>query len=184
MASWLVSEHDDAVFRLTKQVLELVPANRRRERVGDGNSLDWTLFHIARHASLGLRVVGHEPAMSELLLADADLAAATAPDAGLQESEQPWFAALDTPTVEAYSLSVLDEVRAVLGRLDSESIERPLDVSGALARAGIDHGEYDWLIRQWNAPGFVFRWVLVGHVTFHSGEAAGVRSQLGLSPFR
>lgn len=181
LSSWLVAEHDDAVFRLTKQVLELVPLDRRRVRMAEGNSIDWNLFHIARHATLGLRVAGHEPAMSESLLAGVS-AELTAPGAGLQEAEQPWLELIDSELVETYALSVLDEVRAFLSRASAP--ESNPDAAAGLRAAGIDEERYDWLYRQWSTPNFVLRWVLVGHITFHVGESTGLRNQFGFSPFR
>ncbi len=181
VSSWLVAEHDDAVFRLTTQLLELVPLERRRTRLAEGNSIDWNLFHIARHVTLGLRVLGHEPAMSESLIAGI-APELTSPGAGLQEAEQPWLELIDSELLETYALSVLDEVRAFLSR--PSVVEATPDVAAGLRAAGIDEVRHDWLYRQWSTPNFLLRWVLVGHITFHVGEATGLRNQLGFSPFR
>ncbi len=185
LASWLVTEHDDAVHRLTKQILEVVPAEHRRDRMPGANSIDWTTFHVARHAALALRVIGHETVMSNSLLAGVD-PAVTAPSAGLQEVEQPWLALIETPELEAYALSVLDEVRAYLTHADPESlaVDATPDAATALREAGLDEVEFDWLYQQWSTPGTVLRWPLTGHVTHHVGELTGVRNQLGFSPFR
>lgn len=183
LAWWLVGEHDDAVGRLTKQILELVPADRRRERLPGANSVDWTVFHVARHASLALRVLGHETLMSDSLLAGHGVELRQA-SAGLQETEQPFLAELETPELEAYSLSVLDEVRAFLAHADAASLAATPDVPGALHAAGLDAAGFDWLYRQWSEPNTLLRWPLTGHVTHHVGELTGVRNQLGLSPFR
>jgi hypothetical protein len=183
LASWLVAEHDDSMFRLTTQLLEVVPHEHRRRRIAGSNSIDWTLYHIARHATLGLRVAGHDPAMSDSLLAGV-AAELTAPDAGLQEPEQPWLELIDSELIETYLLSVLDEVRAFLARTSEFESEAVSAVSAGLRAAGIDEEQYGWLYRQWSAPHLLRRWVLVGHVTFHVGEASGVRNQLGFSPFR
>ena len=185
LASWLVAEHDGAVHRLTAQILAVVPAERRRERIPGANSIDWTTFHIARHAALALRVVGHEPVMSDSLIAGCD-PAVTAPSAGLQEVEQPWLALIDTPELEAYALSVLDEVRAYLTHSDAASLalDATPDTTAALRAAGLDDTEFDWLYGQWSAPHTVLRWPLTGHLTHHVGELTLVRNQMGLSPFR
>lgn len=183
LAGWLVAEHDDAVARLTKQILELVPADRRRERLSGANSVDWTTFHLARHASLALRVLGREPAMSDSLLAGLD-PEVTAPGAGLRETEQPELVKIDTPTLEAYALSVLDEVRAFLTHADAASLAVTVDAPAALRAAGLDEGDFDWLYRQWSVRHVILRWPLTGHITHHVGELTGVRNQLGLSPFR
>ena len=185
LASWLVAEHDDAVHRLTKQILALVPAERRRERMPGANSVDWTTFHVARHAALALRVVGHETVMSDSLIAGFD-PAVTAPSAGLQEVEQPWLTLIETPELEAYALSVLDEVRAFLTHSDAASlaVDAATNTPAALRAAGLDEVEFDWLYEQWSTPNTLLRWPLTGHITHHVGELTGVRNQLGLSPFR
>lgn len=183
LADWLVIEHDDAVFRLTKQILEVVPTERRRERVSGANSIDWTLFHVARHASLALRVAGHEPLMSDSLLSDVD-PAVSAPSAGLQEVEQPFLAMIATPELEAYSLAVIDELRAFLTHSDAASLDVSEDAAASLREFGLDESAFDWLYRQWSTPNTLLRWPLTGHITHHVGEMTGVRNQLGLSPFR
>jgi len=183
LASWLIGEHDDAMLRLSKQILEIVPAERRRERLPGANSVDWTTFHIARHASLALRVVGHEPLMSDALLAGYD-PAVTEPSAGLQEGEQPFLTLIETPELEAYALSVMDEVRAFLTRADATTLATTPDATTALRAMGLDEAEFDWLYRQWSSPNTLVRWPLTGHITHHVGELTGVRNQLGLSPFR
>ena len=183
LSSWLVAEHDDAMQRLSGQILDIVPAERRRERLPGANSVDWTVFHIARHASLALRVLGHDPAMSDALLAGA-AAEVTAPSAGLQETEQPWLAQIETPQLEAYSLSVLDEVRAFLSRQDAAGVDVAPDVTAALRTAGLDEQQFGWLYQQWSTPHLLFRWPLTGHIIHHVGELTGVRNQMGLSPFR
>jgi hypothetical protein len=183
LGSWLVAEHDDAQHRLSTQILEVVPAERRRERLPGANSVDWTVFHVARHAGLALRVLGHDPAMSDALL-DGVPAEVAAPSAGLQETQQPLLDAIDTPQLEAYALSVFDEVRAFLGHQDAASIDVLPDVAAALRRAGLDEQEFDWVYRQWSTPHVLYRWTLGGHITHHIGELTGVRNQMGLSPFR
>jgi hypothetical protein len=182
LGGWLVAEHDDAVQRLSKQILGLIPAPRRREVLPGANSIDWTTFHIARHARLALLVLGHPTVMSDSLLEGLD-PAVSAPDAGLHEVGRPWLESIESEQIEAYSLSVLDEARAFLTRVDAAS-ESPLDTTEKLRAAGIDEADFDWLYRQWAQPHFVLRWVLVGHVTHHVGELTVIRNQMGLSPFR
>jgi hypothetical protein len=181
LGSWLVAEHDDAQRRLSKQILEVIPAERRRERLPGGNSVDWTVLHLARHASLALRVLGHDPAMSDALL-DGMPPEVTSPSAGLQEAEQPWLSEIETPQLEAYALSVLDEARAYLSRQDAASLDVQPDVATALRTAGVDEQEFGWLYEQWAAPHVLFRWPLTGHIIHHVGELTGVRNQLGLRP--
>ena len=59
LAQWLVGDLGDSVARLESQVFGCVPTGRRKEHVdGGGNSIDWTAFHVSRHAALALAVVG------------------------------------------------------------------------------------------------------------------------------
>jgi hypothetical protein len=182
LASWLIAEHDDSVNRLSKQILGVVPVERRREVIAGANSIDWTTFHIARHARLGLMVLGHPTPMSDSLLEGLD-PAVSAPNAGLHEIGRPWLEFIESSQIEAYALSVLDELRAFLTRLDVAS-DTPIDTTAALRAAGIDESDFGWLYRQWAQPHFVLRWALVGHVTHHVGELTVIRNQMGLSPFR
>ena len=182
LATWLIAEHDDSVQRLAKQILGVIPVERRREVISGANSIDWTTFHIARHARLGLHVLGHPTPMSDSLLAGLD-AAVSAPDAGLHEVGRPWLDFIESQQIEAYALAVLDEVRAFLTRLDTAD-DAPVDTTAGLRAAGIDESDFDWLYRQWAQPHFVLRWPLVGHATHHVGELTVIRNQMGLSPFR
>ena len=182
LSTWLVAEHDDSVQRLTKQILGVIPVERRREVIPGANSIDWTTFHIARHARLALLVLGHPTVMSDSLLRGLE-PAISAPDAGLHEVGRPWLDLIESAQIEAYSLSVLDEARAFLTRLDPAD-DTPVDTTARLRAAGIDEESFDWLYRQWAQPHFVLRWVLVGHATHHVGELTVVRNQMGLSPFR
>jgi hypothetical protein len=182
LTSWLIAEHDDSVARLSKQILGVIPVERRREIISGANSIDWTTFHIARHARLALTVAGHPPVMSDTLLEGFD-DTVTAPDAGLHEVGRPWLDFIESEQIEAYALSVLDEVRAFLARVDAAD-ETPLAVEPRLRAAGIDESEFEWLYRQWAQPHFVLRWVMVGHVAHHVGELTVIRNQMGLSPFR
>jgi hypothetical protein len=186
LASWLVAEHDDSVNRLSKQILGVIPVERRREVISGANSIDWTTFHIARHARLALMVLGHPTLMSDSLLEGLDPAVSAA-DAGLHEVGRPWLEFIESAQIEAYSLSVLDEVRAFLTRLDSvggPALDAPVDTTAGLRAAGIDEIDFEWLYRQWALPYFVPRWALVGHATHHVGELTVIRNQMGLSPFR
>lgn len=183
VSSWLVAEHDDAQRRLSMQILEIIPADQRRSRLPGANSVDWTVFHLARHASLALRVLGHDPAMSDALLEGAP-AEVTAAGAGLQETQQPMLDEIGTPQLEAYALSVFDEVRAFLSHQDAVSLAIQPDVPAALRAAGLDEQEFGWVYEQWSAPQLLFRWPLTGHIIHHVGELTGVRNQMGLSPFR
>lgn len=182
LTSWIVAEHDDSVQRLTKQILDVIPVERRREVISGANSIDWTTFHIARHARLALTVLGYPPHESDLLIEGFD-PAVTAADAGLHEVGRPWLEFIDSSQIAAYALSVLGEVRTFLLHADVDG-DTPMDVAPGLRAAGIDETAFEWLYRQWAMPQFVLRWALVGHATHHIGELTVIRNQMGLSPFR
>ncbi len=182
LASWLVAEHDDSVNRLSKQILGVIPVERRREVFPGANSIDWTTFHIARHARLALHVLGHPTPMSDSLLDGLD-PAVSAPDAGLQEVGRPWLDFIESAQIEAYAFAVLDEVRAFLTHADIAD-DASANTAIALRAAGIDETDFEWLYRQWAQPHFVLRWALIGHPTHHVGELTVIRNQMGLSPFR
>lgn len=184
LSTWLVAELDDTVQRLTAQVIDIVPAEARRERLPGANSIGWATFHIARHASLALRVSGADISRSDALL-DALEPAVRAPSAGLHEVQQPLLEFIETPQIDGYALAVLGEVRGYLAGIRPETAAAGVDVAAELERAGLDSGEFGWLYRLWAQPdGFLVRWPMLGHVTNHVGEMIGVRNQMGLSPFR
>jgi hypothetical protein len=150
----------------------------------DGNSMRWTMYHIARHAALALDVVRGTAGERDPRL-DAFPAAATRGGAGLQEVEQPWTADLDPDAVVAYLEGVLADVRSHLGGVTPAELDRRIDVRGALRTAGVEEDAFGWLFDQWDGPaGFLVRWPMLGHVTHHVGELITVRNLLGLSPFR
>ena len=186
LANWLVAEHDDSVNRLSKQILGVIPVERRREVISGANSIDWTTFHIARHARLALRVLGHPTPMSDTLLQGLD-PNVSSPDAGLHEVGRPWLEFIESAQIEAYAFCVLDEVRAFLTKVDAAGglpMDTLVDTAAGLRAAGIDETDFEWLYRQWALPHFVLRWALVGHATHHVGELTVIRNQMGLSPFR
>jgi hypothetical protein len=144
----------------------------------------WTMYHVARHASLALDVVRGTAGERDPRL-DAFPAAATLGGAGLQEVEQPWAADLDPEAVVAHLEAVLADVRAHLAGLVPDDLDRRVDVRAALRAAGVVEDAFGWLIDQWDGPvGFLVRWPMLGHVTHHVGEMITVRNLLGLSPFR
>jgi len=180
---WLVDEFDDAAGRLRAQVLDLVPADRRAERPGGGNSILWACFHASRHADL---------AQSALTGGDLELDAwrdqlpgAVKTGGGVEEGEQPWSEDLAPAVVDGYLGAVCDRVQRTLGGLDPAALERVPDAPGALRRAGIDTEGFDWLYRMWDGKpaAFLVRWPLIGHVANHTGEMIATRNRMGLSPF-
>ena len=184
LAGWLVAELDENVGRLQDQVLAVVPLERRLERMPDGNSITWATYHVARHATLALQVLGARSFDPDPGLA-AFVPEATVGGAGLQEVQQPWIDDLDPEAVDAYALSVLGDVRDYLAAIEPAELDPVPDVASALTRAGVDPVAFGWLQRLWSQPsGFIVRWPLLGHVTHHVGEMITVRNLMGLSPFR
>jgi hypothetical protein len=176
---WLVGEIDDASGRLQGQVLSLVPAERRFEHPGGGNSITWACFHIARHADLALSVLSGSD-----LLAPPDQRRG---GGGLEEEEQPWAGseALPSGSVDAYLEAVLDATRRLLSTLGPNDLDRVPETAAALEAAGVGAADYPWLYRMWagQPAAFFVRWPLVGHVGNHIGEMIATRNRMGLSPF-
>jgi len=163
--AWIDEELADAEARLAHQVLRLVPARQRGETPpGGGNSIAWTLFHLARHAELAVAVLTGDPPRHH----GGD---------GLQETEHP----VDVGDAGAHAQEILAAARAVLPGVDLDA--RP-DAAGMLRRSGVPHETFSWLYEQWEGQpaAFFVRWPLVGHVQNHLGEAIATRNRLGLSP--
>ena len=148
LQQWLVDEFDDAVARLRGQVLELVPAERRAERPGGGNSIAWACFHAARHADLAQSAITG----ADLLLDGwrAELPGAVKAGGGIEEGEQPWSGDLDPLLVDAYLLAVCDAGHRLVSELEPDELDRVPGTTGALERAGVDTGAFDWLYRMWS----------------------------------
>jgi hypothetical protein len=184
LAAWLVAEHDDTAARWRDQVLAVVPPEARLARLPNGNTMRWTMYHVARHAALALDVVRGTAGAPDPRLRDFP-AEATAGGAGLQEVEQAWAADLDPDRVVAHLADVLADVRAWLAGVAPGDLDRRPDVRGALRAAGVSEDAFGWLHAQWDGPvAFLVRWPLLGHVTHHVGELITVRNLLGHSPFR
>ncbi len=180
---YLLAEFDETVARLRSQVLELVPVERQKERMPGGNSITWATWHVARHASLALSVVGFEREPSSFLSVVDPVA--TAGGSGLQEVEQDWLAGVPSAVAAEYAFAVFADVRRYLATLDADTLERRVDVAAALRAAQVDETVFGWLYRMWDQPvTFLVRWPLTGHIINHVGEMIATRNQMGLSPFR
>jgi hypothetical protein len=183
LADFLVTQFDDTVARHRGQVLDLVPAERQKERMPGGNSISWATYHVARHASLALSVLDVRQHSGHLL--DGFEQAATAPGSGLQEVEQDWNVGIPADHADAYAAAVFADVRAFLRSLTPTVLDARVDVAGGLRAAGVDETVFGWLYRMWDQPvAFLVGWPLTGHVTNHVGEMIATRNQMGLSPFR
>jgi hypothetical protein len=172
LRTWILQELVDVSARLQTQVLAVVPPERRAQRPGGGNSINWATFHIARHADLGLAVLsGREPLQIG--------------SSGLGEIEQPGLAGLEAPHVYRYAESVLVASRDFATTLDPDSLERIPDSSATLEAAQVPADEFGWLYEQWagKQAAFFIRWPLTAHVTSHIGEMIATRNRLGLSPY-
>jgi len=178
LAQWLVEDLGDSVARLKGQVFGCVPPGRRKERAdGGGKSIDWTAFHVSRHAALALAVVG-----ASLPLHDAD---GLGTGAGLNESEPGWACELDGATVEAETIATFMNVRSYLGQVDPATLTGEPDVDPVLEASRLDRGEFGWLYAMWAGKPLAWfvRWPLTGHLTNHVGEMIATRDRMGLSPF-
>jgi hypothetical protein len=184
LRTWLADEMVETRNRLANQVLDLVPAERRRERMQGGNSIGWNLFHVARHAGLSLWILRGGSAEAS---ATFDLAESTgiSGGGGLEEAEQPWSDQLDPVSVASLLDSVLAAAAVYLGEVPIDQLDVHPDVPELLGRAGIDPDRYGWLWKLWQdqPASFFVRWPLLGHVGNHVGEMVAIRNQLGLSPF-
>jgi hypothetical protein len=178
LAQWLVDDLGDSVARLESQVFRCVPPGQRKARAdGGGNSIDWTAFHVSRHAVLALAVVG-----ASLPPHDPDGLAA---GAGLNESEPGWAYELDGATVERETMATFMNVRSYLGHVDPAALTDVPDVDRVLEESHLDRGEYGWLYAMWAGKPLAWfvRWPLTGHLTNHVGEMIATRNRMGLSPF-
>jgi hypothetical protein len=182
LRSWLMTDVEDALARLDHQVLDLVPANRRHEQPGGGNSINWVTYHLSRHAALALCVLDHIP-LSASPLVGAGVSADGG--AGLDEAEQSWGANLDAGDVADYAHEVLVLVRERVARLDPDELDTVPDVDSILEASAVGRDGYGWLYAMWSGKpaSFLVRWPIVGHVTNHVGEMIATRNRMGLSPF-
>ncbi len=180
---WLLADFDDVAGRLRDQVLALVPAERRHERAGEGNSIVWSCLHIAYHAELGLAVLGVPEHAAGRLRAELD--PRTGRGGGLQEAQLEWASQLDPGHVDAYVDRVLRATRAFLETAFRAALRVTPDASAVLSDAGVPQDEFAWLYRMWGAepPEFFVRWPLLNHITSHVGEMLSNRSRMGLNPF-
>jgi hypothetical protein len=178
---WISDELAELRRRTERQVLGFVPAERRLERPGGGNSVAWGLWHVARHADLAL----HGVLLGEQPYAGLEVATDVPPGCGLGEAEEPIIEALDPGKVERYVLRTLDEIERWWQADSGSHLDDVPDSAAVLAKAGIEPGEFDWLYAAWDAKpvAFFVRWELLGHIANHLGEMTATRNRMGLSPF-
>ncbi len=171
--------------RVTTQVLDLVPVERRSEPIDGGSSITFLLWHIARHHDLAINaaLIGRPQVLEQH---GAVAAGEVAAWAGLPEAEDRDFtASLDPVEVAVYHAAVNTSTRAWLATADLTALDSPVDAPAALSRAGVDEAGFAWLHRMWagKTGQFFVQWEAIGHQVNHLGEMVAVRNRLGLSPF-
>lgn len=182
---WIDDELALVADRVTTQVLDLVPLERRSEPIGAGSSITFLLWHIARHHDLAINtaLLGR----SQVLADHPSVAAGAVPVwAGLPEAEDhDLTATLDPHAVASYHSAVIDSTRAWLADADLDILDWAIDAPAALAAAGVDEAGFPWLHRMWSGKtgAFFVQWEAVGHQVNHLGEMVAVRNRMGLSPF-
>jgi hypothetical protein len=172
LETWIQQELDDVVARLNTQVLAFVPPDRRIERPGGGNSINWATFHVARHAELALAVLTRTGVTRSGSL-------------GLGELEPQGPQPLDAESVERYAAGVFEATRTFGLNVDTGALETIPDTAATLVAAGVPRDELGWLYKQWvgKPAAFFIRWPLTAHATNHIGEMIATRNRLGLSPY-
>jgi hypothetical protein len=188
LREWITAEHDGLRSRFDQSVGAHVPADRWRERAGEGgSSIAWLMLHTAWHQDLAMRaaVQGTAPLMTTWR-ADLGLEK-VAPAGGLGEAEQQDItAAVDLDALPAYAAAVHDDTATWLRGADLAALD---DVPPAGARiadlADVTPDAVPWLHAMWDAKpaAWFLQWEAVGHRQGHLGEMISVRSRLGLSPF-
>jgi hypothetical protein len=174
LQTWLLQELDDLSTRLTRQVLDRVPLERRSERPGGGNSIAWTSLHIARHAQLALSVLGRP-----------EIEAPVNGGEGLDEVES-WSREVSPARVEAYVTDILADAARYVAAIEPAALDMVPDAEAALARAAVPRERYAWLYDQWSGQpaAFFVRWPVIGHAINHVGEMIATRNRIGLSPYQ
>jgi hypothetical protein len=178
LRAWLLGDIDETFARLQGQVLAVVPLERQAERVGEGNSIVWATYHVARHGALALAVLGATPATPALVSGEGG--------GGLEEDEQPWSTALDPADVGQYVTETIARTRELVAKMDLERLDAvPEGIREVLTGSGVDRERYPWLYAMWleKPAAFFVRWPLLGHLTNHVGEMLATRNRMGLSPF-
>jgi hypothetical protein len=182
---WIDDELALVADRMTTQVLDLVPAERRSEPIDGGSSITFLMWHIARHHDLAVNaaLLGRPQVLED----HRAVAAGSVPVwAGLAEAEdRDLTAALDPTAVTGYHAAVIDSTRAWLATAELDILDELVDAPAALAAVGVDEADFLWLHRMWSAKtgAFFVQWEAVGHQVNHLGEMVAVRNRMGLSPF-
>lgn len=188
LRTWIVQDHASVRTRLEQQVLTHVPRDRWRERPGDGSSVAWVLWHVARHQDVAVNAVvrGREQVLTAGGWAARVGAAGLGAGVGLSESEDRAAAELlDPDAVDAYHRAVAEETGRWLADVDLAELDRVPDAAACLQRADVAEDAYPWLYRMWDGKPVAFHvsWEDVGHGLNHLGELVAIRNMLGLSPF-
>jgi hypothetical protein len=185
---WIVTEHDGVRARFVQSVRDMVPVERWKDRPGDGgSSIAYLVFHTASHQDVALSsVVDGRPPLRLEWATRLGLDGVPA-DQGLGETEVTDLTdALVLEHLDAYAAAVTERSRAILDRLDIDSLDAVPDATKGLADlAAVDDGAAPWLFRMWDGKptSFFVSWEDIGHGLNHLGEMVSVRNRMGLSPF-
>ena len=185
LRTWILDDLHSLRARLDGAVLDVVPHDRRGDRVGGGISTTYVLWHLARH---------HDLAVNRVLRDRDELVEAWTPRLGvshdlwrgLAEAEDvDLVAQLDHEAVDGYVLAVLDGTAAWLADAALSRLDRPVHAEPALHALGVPRDRFDWLYAMWEGrpAAFFVSWEAIGHGVSHLGELIATRNRMGLSPF-
>lgn len=173
LTEWILADLADAETRLRAQVLANVAAERRHERPGGGNSVNWATLHIARHAELAVAILGGgEPSSKGGF--------------GVGEVEpERWPEPADADAIERYALATFTAGQRLLSTIDLGTLDEIPDAAITLERAAVPRDQFGWLYDQWAGQprAFFIRWPLIAHQTNHIGEMIATRNRMGVSPY-
>jgi hypothetical protein len=187
LREWITSEHASVLDRFDKSIVDVVPADRWRDPVGDGgSSIAYLLYHVTYHEDLAINAVvrGGEPLMAAWRGRLG--VSAVAVHAGLGETEDTLLSeSVDLDALVAYARAAS---AATASWLEDANLAALTDVppsGSALETAGIAQSAVPWLHAMWSGKpaSFFVQWEAIGHRLNHLGEMVSVRNRLGLSPF-
>lgn len=186
LRSWILADLDSLSRRLQGGVLNLLPHDRRAERVdGGGVAPTYVLWHLARHHDVAVnRVLGQR---AEVVEGWADrLGVVDDLWRGLAEGEDADLVdQLDPAAVDGYLTATMAATRAWVETFDLAQLDHRPDTDRALAELGAPEDRFGWLYEMWRGQpaSFFVSWEVLGHGYNHLGELTSIRNRMGLSPF-
>lgn len=186
LRSWIGADVASLRQRLAGAFVDVVPADRWRERVDDGGIAPvYVVWHTARHHDLSVNRIVR--CRGEMLEAWADRVGLSGDSwRGLAEGEDHELVdQLDPAAVGAYLLALLDDTATWLESADLPDLAAVPNAAEALASIGTPEDRFDWLYRMWAGKPlhFFLAWEGVAHGYNHLGELTSIRNRMGLSPF-